>query len=100
MLLEKNKEFNQEEADRLVDKKISGLMIYSNNIECLVDDVVYSDHIVRPVLHILAPNEKNAMLCLKSYKKIKSYRMKTHQKKSELSKIKIIITLVQNKDLL
>jgi hypothetical protein len=87
----KNKEFNQLEADRLVNKKIKGLLVYSKNVECLVDDVVYKDHMVRPVLHILSPNKENAKLCLLAYKKIKS---------PKLDNIKVIITLVTNDELL
>lgn len=93
----KNKfiEFDQLEADRLMKKKLTGLSISQNNLECLVDEVIEDDHLVRPVLHILSPNEHNALLCIKSYIKL------LNEKKLDLKKIKIIISCIENhKDIL
>lgn len=83
-------DFTQTEADRLMTKKLTGLSICKNNLECLVDEVIDEDHIVRPILHILCPNKKNAIMCIIAYRKI----LMTN--KIDLSKIKIIISHVEN----
>jgi hypothetical protein len=83
-------EFTQKEADRLMTKKLTGLSICKNNLECLVDDVIVEDHMVRPILHILCPNKKNAAMCIIAYKKILT------NSTIDLSKIKIIISCVKN----
>lgn len=62
---------------------------------CLVDEVVIDDYMVRPVLHILSPNKKNAIMCIIAYKKL------LNMEKINLTKIKIVISCIENhKDLL
>jgi len=85
-----NLEFNQQEADRLMIKKLSGLSTCKNNLDCLIDDVIDENHTVIPVLHILAPNKINAIMCITAYKKIADIG------KINLDKIKIIISCIKN----
>lgn len=82
--------FTQKEADRLMTKKLSGLSVCKNNLECLVDEVVEEEHMVRPVLHILSPNKMNALMCIIAYRKI------LNEGKIDLDKIKIVISCVEN----
>jgi hypothetical protein len=86
----KSRGFTQQEADRLVRKKLTGLSICRNNLECLIYEVIEDDHLVRPVLHILAPNKLNAMMCMKSYKDL------LVENKLDLAEIKVIISCVEN----
>ena len=85
-----HREFDQKESDRLVRKKLTGLSVSQKNLECLVDEIIEDDHLVRPVLHILSPNKHNALLCVKSYKKI------LNEKKLDLMNIKIVISCIEN----
>jgi hypothetical protein len=86
----KSYKFTQKEADRLMQKKISGLSICKNNLECLVDEVITNDYLIRPILHILSPNIKNAFMCINAYNKI------IKSKDIDLTKIKIIISCINN----
>jgi hypothetical protein len=91
----KSRDFTQQEADRLMRKKLTGLSICQNNLECLVDEVIEDDYLVRPVLHILTPNKLNAIMCMKSYKDL------LVENKLDLTEIKVIISCVENhKDVL
>lgn len=62
--------FTQEDANRLMRKKLTGLSICKENLECLVDEVIVEDHVVRPVLHVLSPNKINAIMCIIAYNEI------------------------------
>jgi hypothetical protein len=73
-----------------MQKKISGLSICKNNLECLVDDVITDDYLIRPILHILSPNIENAFMCIIAYNKI------VKSKTIDLTKIKIIISCINN----
>jgi hypothetical protein len=80
--------FDEKSATRLVRKKLTGLAICSQNLECLVDDVIAEDYKVRSIMHILSPNVENAMLCVNAYHQL----MNTMNQK--LNKIRIIISIV------
>lgn len=82
--------FDQNMADRLMKKKLLGLSICAQNLECLVDDVLCADYQIRPVLHVLAPNVENANLCNESYQKL------LKQTAFDINTIKIVITDVKN----
>ena len=82
----KNSEFNQHEADRLVKKKICGLLICAQNLECYVDDVCVTE--VRPVLHILSPSNNHSQMCLKAWKRLAGSMNILH--------IKVVITTVKH----
>ena len=69
--------FDENAADRLVIKKITGLNICSRNLECLVDDNLQLFNNVIAILHILAPNKNNADMCLNSLKKISLNNIKS-----------------------
>lgn len=86
-------EFTQKEADRLMKKKLIGLSICQNNLECLVDEVVDDKHIVIPILHILSPNRVNALMCIGSYAKIFS---ENDIDKINLNRIKIVISHIEH----
>lgn len=86
----KRSEFDQKEATRLLKKKINGLYICAQNLECMVEDAVDDECTVRPVLHILSPSEKNAQLCLVAYKNM------VVDGSIDLSNIKVIITCIEN----
>lgn len=86
--IHKRGKFDYEEAYRLMLKKINGLSICSQNLECLVSDVVSNDFNIRPILHILAPNLDNALLCIKACKKIINL--------NALFNIKIVITILKD----
>ena len=97
--LNKRSVFTQYDADRLMKKKLIGICICSQNLECLVDKVIdiYSE--VRPVLHILASNIENANMCMISYKNIitqDSMNLNCMQLSKILKNIKIVITLIIN----
>ena len=90
-------EFTQKEADRLMKKKLIGLSICQNNLECLVDEVVDDKHIVIPILHILSPNRVNALMCIGSYNKI----LKENDiDKIKLNRIKIVISHIEHHETL
>lgn len=55
--------FSQEEANRLVRKKIDGLRVYEKNLECYVEDAI-CDYKVIAILHILAPTIEHKNKCL------------------------------------
>jgi len=85
-------DFTQKEADRLVKKKINGLLICKNNLECLVNDVITDDCLIRPILHILSPTKKNALMCIIAYNKILSAVSKDELK--DFKYIKLIISCI------
>ena len=68
--INKRGEFTKKNADRLVKKKLDGLMIYEKNLECLVEDVVPDNFEVIPVLHILSPDKEHTNICVKAYNEI------------------------------
>jgi hypothetical protein len=80
--------FDEKAAMRLVRKKLTGLAICSQNLECLVDDVIADHYDVRAIMHILSPNVTNANLCVQAYNQL----MDTM--KHKLSKIRIVISIV------
>ena len=83
-------DFTQENANRLIQKKLSGLAICKQNLECLVDEVIDEDHMVRPILHVLSPNKINAIMCIIAYNEIIT-------KPPEIfNDIKVIISYVKN----
>jgi hypothetical protein len=82
--------FDQHEATRLMKKKLMGLSICAQNLECLVDEVVDVDFHVRPVLHILSPNDEHAAMCMIAYKNMLT------DNDIDLTNIKIVITCVKN----
>ena len=85
----KNKYFTQEEANRLLRKKITGLNICKNNLKCLINEVINDKCIIRPILHILTPNKYNSGLCKIAYNNI-------IKEKNDISDIKVIISEVKN----
>jgi hypothetical protein len=87
--INKKKEFDIEDSDRLITKKINGLILCSGNLDYLVDEIVDKYHL-RSILHILSPNLKNAKLCFDSYKK---YSTKFPE---NVKKIKILISIINN----
>lgn len=88
--MSKSSTFDQHEANRLMKKKLTGLSICAQNLECLVDEVVDINFNVRPVLHILSPNDKNASMCMLAYKNLLA------NNDIDLTNIKIVITCVEN----
>ena len=87
--ISKNTNFSQNESDRLIYKKIKGLLLYSNNLECFIDDII-DDYINIPILHILTTSHQHAEKCIKSYQRLLS------SKKIDVCKIKIIISVIIN----
>jgi hypothetical protein len=59
--------FDADRAKRLIHKKITGLSVCAGNVDCLVDEVVPCDNVVRSILHILAPSMDHAKLCYTAY---------------------------------
>jgi len=88
--MSKRSVFDQRDANRLMNKKLTGLSICAQNLECLVDEVVDVDFNVRPVLHILSPNDDHAAMCMLAYKNM------LINSNLDLSNIKIVITCVEN----
>ena len=88
--INKRNEFSQQDADRLMSKKIMGLRICSQNLECLVNEVVDIYAEVRPILHILTPSIENANMCIIAYKNIINKAM------FQKNNIRIVITLILN----
>ena len=88
--INKRNEFSQQDADRLMSKKIMGLHICSQNLECLVNEVVDIYAEVRPILHILTPSIENANMCIIAYKNIINNAM------FQKNNIRIVITLILN----
>jgi hypothetical protein len=84
----KRYDFTQIDANRLVSKKIKGLYMCSQNLECLVDEVLDIKYVIRPILHILAPNIENAQMCKLSYSKIIT--------DIKYKNIKVVITVLKN----
>jgi hypothetical protein len=82
--------FTQKNADRLMSKKLNGLSICKNNLECLVDEVINENHVVMPVLHILSPNKINTLMCIGAYNKILKENI------INVNKIKVIISHIKN----
>lgn len=82
--------FDQCEANRLMKKKLTGLSICAQNLECLVDEVVDIDFHVRPVLHVLSPTIDHANMCMVAYNDMLT------NGNIDLSNIKIVITYVEN----
>lgn len=89
----KRGKFTQKNADRLVKKKLDGLMVYEKNLECLVEDVIPDNFEVMPVLHILTPNKEHTDMCVKSYNEIIKH------KNPKGSAIKLIISDIKYHDL-
>lgn len=85
--IQKNSIFDDNESYRLVKKKMDGLYICSNNLDCLVNDVLFK-YRTQSIVHILAPDITCANLCLKSYKKY-CYNFPEKQKK-----IKLLISII------
>ena len=79
--------FTQREANRLIEKKLKGLIICQNNLECLVDEVVTEKYTLTPILHILSPDFTTAQLCINAYNSINI---------TNLKEIKILISIVGN----
>ena len=79
--------FTQREANRLIKKKLKGLSICQNNLECLVDEVVTEKYTLTPILHILSPDITTAQLCINAYNSINITNSK---------EIKILISIVGN----
>ena len=88
--INKRNKFSQQDADRLMLKKIMGLHICSQNLECLVNEVVDIYAEVRPILHILTPSIENANMCIIAYKNIINKAM------FQKNNIRIVITLILN----
>jgi hypothetical protein len=89
--MNKRSRFDQQDANRLMLKKLTGLSICSKNLECLVDEVIDIDSVVRPVLHILAPNNDHATMCMIAYNDII-----VNNNNLDISDIKIVITCIKN----
>jgi len=87
--INKKKDFNIEDSDRLIKKKINGLLICSTNLEYLVDDII-DKYQLKSILHILSPSIKNANLCFNSYKK---YAIENPE---NVKKIKILISIIDD----
>jgi hypothetical protein len=99
----KYREFTQDVADKLLKKKLMGLSICAENLECLVEDVIDIGYKVHPVLHILTPTKYNAQLCRIAYKNLINSVIDDghHILAKKLEKIKIVITrIVHHDDLL
>jgi hypothetical protein len=88
--ISKSSIFDQNAADRLMNKKLTGLSICAQNLECLVDEVVDVEFSVRPVLHILSPNERHTSMCIIAYKNLLS------KNTIDISNIKIVISHIEN----
>ena len=82
-----NSIFNEKEAYRLIKKKIDGIFICSNNLDCLINDVIYN-YRIQSIVHILSPNKFNAELCMNAYKKY--CNIFPHKSK----KIKVLISII------
>lgn len=80
-------EFTQREANRLIKKKLKGLSICQNNLECLVDEVITEKYTLTPILHILSPDIIAAQLCINAYNSINIANSK---------EINILISIVGN----
>jgi hypothetical protein len=61
---------NIDEINRIVTKKINGMDICKNNLECLIDEVLPIKYNVHPIIHFLCPTLYVAILCLKVCKKL------------------------------
>lgn len=83
----KRSEFNQSDSNRLIKKKITGLQLYADNLECFINDTIDDGYLIRPILHVLSPSIENTNMCMKSYNNIN---------KKGIENIKIIISLVTN----
>lgn len=93
-LLNNECNFTQQKAYRLVKKKINGLLICKNNLDCLVDDVIIDDYLIIPILHILSPTKKNALMCIIAYNKLLSEISKDEL--NDFKSIKLIISCISH----
>lgn len=89
--MQKNSIFNEDEAYRLIKKKIDGLYICSNNLDCLITDILYN-YRLQSIVHILVPNIEHSNLCITAYKKYCSKNKKKSQK------IKLLISIIDFTD--
>ena len=81
--------FTEKDAYRLMQKKLNGLYICSQNLDCLVDEVISENHLIRPVLHILSPCAANSDMCNIACSDI-------IKKNKNLSNIKIVISIINS----
>ena len=89
--MQKNSVFTSDEAYRLIKKKMDGIYICSNNLDCLINDVILK-YRLQPIVHVLAPNKYYANLCVKAYKKYcYNFNKKT-------KKIKFLISIIDFTD--
>lgn len=87
--INKKKEFDIEDSYRLITKKINGLLICSKNLDHLIDDVI-DKYQLKSILHILSPNENNAMLCAESYSRYSS------RYPENVKLIKVLISIIDD----
>lgn len=88
--IRKFKIFNTIDATVLMKKKLLGLTICAENLECLIDDIPAFDYKVRAILHVLTPSVKNAKLCIIAYKDLMASGV------IDISNIKVVITCVKH----
>ena len=84
--------FDTKIAKKLIYKKINKLVVCLDNIEYMVNDLLLENSIIIPILHILAPNKKNAELCREAY--FTYVKNGSYKDREIYKKIKVIISLV------